>query len=71
MATRNRLDGVRWPVTNPKVITVDYSNEEEVIIVGLCYRKLWSCDVTPLVNGEADMLNIRAETDSEVTIQIS
>ena len=31
MATRNRLDGVRWPVTNPKVITVDFSNEEEVI----------------------------------------
>ena len=30
MATRNRLDGVRWPVTNPKVITVDFSNEDEV-----------------------------------------
>lgn len=33
MATRNRLDGVRWPVTNPKVITVDFSNEDEVSCV--------------------------------------
>ena len=36
MATRNRLDGVRWPVTNPKVITVDFSNEDEVSCVCVC-----------------------------------
>lgn len=30
IATRNRLDGVKWPVTNPKVLIVDFSNEEEV-----------------------------------------
>jgi len=34
IATRNRLDGVKWPVTNPKVIIVDFSDEEEVINVG-------------------------------------
>lgn len=30
MATRNRLDGVKWPVTNPKVLIVEFSSEEEV-----------------------------------------
>ena len=36
-ATRSRLDGVRWPVTNPKVITVDFSNEEEVCNIPVVY----------------------------------
>ncbi|XP_065915228.1 apoptotic chromatin condensation inducer in the nucleus-like [Dysidea avara] len=31
IATRNRLDGVKWPVTNPKVLSVEFADEDKVV----------------------------------------
>jgi len=39
IATRNRLDGVKWPVTNPKVLTVEFTDEDKVMfILGCSYE---------------------------------